>query len=245
MGLSSNSLIHLTNKKSALKGILTDNFRVKYCAEEIEIRGAKTIRGAFPMVCFCDIPLSEIKNHIEKYGHYGIGLKKSWSEKKSLNPVLYIERNSTLGERVHHVISTLLKGKKISDTDETVTALADLARYMKNYEGDLTRKGKIIKNYRFSDEREWRYVLPPSEGRIMYTMSDYNKPGKKAIINDNIKDKRLTFELNDINYIIVKKEDEISEIIALLKKVKGKYSLDEVDRLMTRIITTEQIIHDF
>ena len=34
----------------------------------------------------------------------------------------------------------------------------DILRYMKPYRGDLERRGKLIKNYVFYDEFEWRYV---------------------------------------------------------------------------------------
>ncbi len=76
MALSSNSLIHLTQKKEALIGILENNFKIKYCYEIINTSSGK-INAAFPMVSFCDIPLSQIKEHINKYGSYGIGLKKN------------------------------------------------------------------------------------------------------------------------------------------------------------------------
>ena len=35
MGLSSNSIIHFTDEKDYLKGILTNNFKIKYCAETL------------------------------------------------------------------------------------------------------------------------------------------------------------------------------------------------------------------
>ena len=36
MSLSSNTLIHLTNKKEALIGILKEGFRIKYCLEHLK-----------------------------------------------------------------------------------------------------------------------------------------------------------------------------------------------------------------
>jgi hypothetical protein len=99
MGISTNAVIHFTNKIERLRGILTEGFKVKYCLEKNYVKGGQ-ISAAVPMVSFCDLPLSEIKNHILKYGSYGIGLKKSWALTNGLNPVLYIDRNSDLGGNI-------------------------------------------------------------------------------------------------------------------------------------------------
>jgi hypothetical protein len=47
------------------------------------------------MISFCDIPLKTVAQY-NKYGSYGIGLKKEWGIKNKLNPILYMEKNSTL-----------------------------------------------------------------------------------------------------------------------------------------------------
>lgn len=31
---------------------------------------------SLPMICFCDMPLSNISDHVEVYGHYAIGFNK-------------------------------------------------------------------------------------------------------------------------------------------------------------------------
>src|SRR4029078_6474070 len=95
MALSSNSIIHFTELKDSLKGILKENFKVSYCLENTII-GNSLSSYAVPMVSFCDIPLSEIKQNITKYGKYGIGLTKACAEEKKLNPVLYVEKDSFL-----------------------------------------------------------------------------------------------------------------------------------------------------
>ncbi|MFN5984558.1 MAG: abortive infection system antitoxin AbiGi family protein [Fluviicola sp.] len=249
MGLSSNSLIHFTKDINLLKGILKDNFRLKYCFENVYTE-KNIYRGGIPMVSFCDIPLSEIKEHISKYGCYGIGLTKEWGIKNKLNPVLYLEENSYLAQNfLEKIFETVLTDKGFDKTDENKIALADIFRYIKNYQADLERNGEKIENYRFSDEREWRYCPPlnimhdnpfmisKSKEKVLDKIDDYNK---------NISKLKLNFSPNDITYIIIKSESEISEIIRFLEDSKGNsYSYNEVKRLTTRIITTDQIMSDF
>ena len=88
MSLSANTLIHFTKDKDVLKKILEENFKVFNCRENILLGGiAKSFH--IPMVSFCDIPLSQVKEHIEKYGTYGLGMTKEWGVEKGLNPVFY------------------------------------------------------------------------------------------------------------------------------------------------------------
>lgn len=75
--LSANTLIHFTRSKENLKKILEENFRIYNCRESV-ILGGKPSEFYVPMVSFCDLPLSEVKDHISKYGNYGIGMTKAW-----------------------------------------------------------------------------------------------------------------------------------------------------------------------
>ena len=244
MALSSNSVIHFTDKKESLHGILLNNFKLSYCIEEL-ILDDKPISFAVPIVSFCDIPLSEIKNHIDKYGHYGLGLTKNWAIKKKLNPVLYMQTNSQLSASYRRVYLKYILDphKTIVDLDETEKSIVDILRYIKNYQNDLKRGQELYKNYRFSDEREWRYALDYNESaRFIYSLNGFNKDEQ----NKSLESYRLEFEPNDIKYVIIQDESEISEFIEVLKSAKGKsYSYQDVERLLTRIITTKQIMEDF
>lgn len=95
METSHSSLFHFTDDFFSLEGILFNKFYPSYCKELIYYK-ERTEYVVVPMISFCDIPLSSIKNL--KYGEYGIGLSKEWAIAKRLNPVLYIERNSLLAE---------------------------------------------------------------------------------------------------------------------------------------------------
>lgn len=244
MGLSSNSIIHFTNTKDALKGILTDNFKLTYCNENV-ILGKKPISFSVPMVSFCDIPLSEVKVHISKYGTYGIGLTKEWAERQKLNPVLYVEKDSLLSRSYLTVYKEYLvdSGKSIENLDLKEKSIVDILRYIKNYQNDLVRGDQVFNNYRFSDEREWRYVLDFEEkAQLIYASKNFNKTAANKTLNNY----RLEFEPNDIKYVIIQSENEITEFLELLRTTKGKtYTYQDVERLMTRLITTEQIVEDF
>jgi hypothetical protein len=193
------------------------------------------------MVCFCDIPLSEIKDHMSKYGNYGLGMTKEWGLRNRLNPVLYLEKNSLLTKSF---ILSQVRLTQPSHEDElgATKALLDIFRYVKNYEG---YRGKPTPNYRFYDEREWRYVPPYTSDFPMLLYALRPDPDAKAAADAKLADIRLKFESEDIRYIIINDDTEISEFVNHLNDVKGgKYSSKDIERLTTRILTSDQIMTD-
>ena len=155
--ISANTLFHFTSDDNLL-GILSDEFIPRYCVEWQFYR-ERPMRRAIPMVCFCDIPLSQIGKHMRYYGRYGIGMKKSWAMEHKLNPVLYMERRSALA----HTFDKLLAENfsRLGNPEEVDWKIRDAAvylmSYMKPYSGDQVRNGKTERR-RFYDEREWRFV---------------------------------------------------------------------------------------
>ena len=62
---------------------------------------------AIPVVCFCDIPLSRISDHIGFYGNFGIGLTKEWAMSNGLNPLLYVSSTSSFTTPFSEVMSAV------------------------------------------------------------------------------------------------------------------------------------------
>ncbi len=83
MALHPSILFHFTKSFDNLKAILLEAFKPSYANETI--RGKKKDGSEFvkefavPIASFCDLRVSELQEHIENYGSFGIGLTKEWA----------------------------------------------------------------------------------------------------------------------------------------------------------------------
>jgi hypothetical protein len=234
MSLSSNSLFHFTKTKESLFGILKEGFRVRYCPEDMIIGNLeRTI--AIPMVCFCDIPLGESKIHRQIYGDCGIGLKKQWAIENGLNPVLYIEKESEISDYFNVVYKHLSNsGMSAQINHELKDSLLNIFSYIKNYENYYDYNQKFYLNYRFYDEREWRYTPSIAEAEPAFTRSIGLIESKQNKI-DHL---RLKFSFEDLSYIILNNKCEKEDLIRLLKAI---YNDLEVEQITPNIFTIEEI----
>ena len=85
--LSANSLFHFTSSFDNIISILKNEFWPNY---NLECLFNSQLEIGVPMVSFCDIPLSQVKNHSKYYGKYAIGMNKEWGTENSINPVFYL-----------------------------------------------------------------------------------------------------------------------------------------------------------
>jgi len=190
--------------------------------------------------------------HIETYGKYGLGMTKEWGIRKGLNPVIYFNKNSSMANKLSVVTNGLVR-----DTGPTTQAFREIMAYIKPYEGILyIGDGYDVVdaiNVRFYDEHEWRYVPDRnvmSRNKIESSVPEaiYRQPGNLADANKKLEtdETRLSFDADDIKYIIIEEERQINEMIRKLRRIKGsRYDRDTVDRLASRIITVKQIENDF
>lgn len=249
MGLSSNTILHTTDKKGIL-GILENlHFKPTYCNENI-LAGKNRINAAFPMVSFSDFPVSELKYRFS-YGRYGIGLSKAWARREKLNPVLYVEKRSQLADDYYKQFISIQTALDENRLDMAWKKGAyNLLSFMKNYQGHLKIDRLKIddKNYRFSDEREWRFVpsrkvLEENKIAFYYEGDFYEK--NKVKCNAKLRPLKLPFSFADINYIIVDKESEIEEIIGKINSFHPDLTSPEANKICSRIISMTRIKNDF
>lgn len=245
MAISTNSIIHYTDSIETLELILKEGFKIKYCLEKLNLdTGSST--AAHPMISFCDIPLSDSRQHFDAYGKYGIGLTKDWAVRNGVNPVLYIDHNSLFAKSLHELIKERRK-KDTNLTPEQGDQILQIKSYAKNYSGHLKRKSVDNPNYKFYDEREWRLVPNGSDinNAAFSLIPDYYRKNKDSY-NEKIANCRFTFKSTDISYIIVEQTFEIPKIINFLRiDYAEKCTAKELDILFSKICSTEQIIADY
>lgn len=252
--ISSNSLFHFTQKKEYLISILEQTFVPRYCFEQIKLSDKLERAGfesAIPMVCFCDISLSQINNHIKMYGSYGLGMTKEWGIRKKLNPIIYVNPNSNISESVSELAENIYQAldKHCSEITKNISdEYVNLVNFLKPYEGNFKRGNKIHKDLRFYNEREWRYIPKIDFDSIVkknLSKEEFLNPEILKNENQKLYEYRLGFKPSDIKYIFVKNENEIHPMMEQLRNIKSKFSRKEIDVLTSKIITTEQIKEDF
>ena len=204
------------------------------------------LRLAIPMVCFCDIPLSQISEHTLKYGEYAIGIKKDWAISQGVSPILYVHDKSLILNTVLSEIKAVSEDVLANPEGESslrMKKFIDTVCMMKPYEGFDERIGKSIRYY---DEREWRYV--PSREKdnqfIYLTESVFREEGVREKVNSENEKYGVEFNPDVINYLIVANEDDVLRLKREIETIKGAYPYNSVQLLMTRIISMERIRED-
>jgi len=248
--ISSNTLFHFTTKIDYLKEILKNNFTPRISIETISVEDDE-VSYAYPMKCFCDIPLSQVNNHMNIYGKYSIGLTKEWAIQNKISPVIYFCKDSPTITGIIELFELL---NDTETSDEKKAKLFSLFLFAKQYEGKFYRNGSFLKNkVRFYNEREWRHIpefklLHKLNFEVFLTGKDCYEESKIKKTNDDISaldNLKLRFEPKDVKYIVVEREEEILEIVDVLRNSKRHYSFEDVQILTTRIITSRQIDEDF
>jgi hypothetical protein len=250
VAVSSNVLTHFTNKIENLENILTNNFIPKLCKENCDFFPGGTRERLIPMVCFCDIPLHLIHEHISDYGSYGLGLSKTWGINNGLNPIVYLEKETLLSKSFGEIFDNL---PEVSDTliERNARILENFWKIfclLKPYQGI----GKFGKEKIFYEENEWRYI-PKSlhknnpDGEIigLNLFNDECTDSERNKIENILKEEPLKFDPGDIRYIFIDNESERMEIIEMVKRIKSpKYSLQQIDILCSKIISYDQFGKD-
>lgn len=248
--LSANTLFNFSSRPAYFYGKLESGFIPRFNMEDLSMFASKqdmTFKNAFPMTCFCDIPIAQLKDHTGKYGKYGIGLTKEWGIKNGLNPVLYISsNNSQIISQLKGALITLKSveengGKDIKEKIHSIqNNLYHVLRYFKPYQGIQDTKPLT-----FYDEKEWRYLPEANHEHDYFYLAEegFNNEDCKKEANDDMTVKKIEFTCDDIKFLVVPAKSDVQSLVNFLQGHK-KYKSACID-LIRRIITIEEIEHDF
>lgn len=275
--VSSESLFHFTRKKESLLGILQNGFRMSYSFEDFDeetshfdddnyvplarILGSEEPRWgiAIPMICFCDIPLHQTKEHRDYYGEYCIGLdKRAFFEqyRAVINPVFYYYEESWTKDILPKLVYLKKKLGKQEGCEESKHSnfyhemlfyIREIISLSKPYSGkDINGKDK-----RFYDEREWRITFNLDEMEkapdLIYGLliDDYKKDQLNQSLSNNYLILNERTAKNVISHIIVPEEKDITEVTKLIErsdKIMGhKVSAEDKCILIEKISSFQQL----
>ena len=275
--IKSNSLFHFTPKEEYLLDILENGFWPRYCSEDSDWLIPKDFKNelekqeednlfisfiknliknnissiAYPMSCFCDIPLSKITAHTDFYGGFGLGMTKEWGIRKGLNPIFYLSDNSIIPNLIQ---SFLLKTvpidfwKSIQSEKTNQNTIIQLMKFLKPLSGKMKVNGKeVTKN--FDEECEWRYAPASDENNLFPNfLPNFLANNNEELQDSNIVTKKvasLNFEPSDIKYIFVPEDSNIPTIINKINTIFTNYPEHERLLLLSKVISLDTIRKDF
>ncbi len=220
------SLFHYTRLDN-LKPILEKGLIPNFC-KELDVLNPGNIIG-IPMVSFCDIPLGRAAKFQKNYGRHAIGFTKEWGIKNGLSPIMY---------------STDVSIKSFQGASKSAIA------YIKPMKGSV--KDAHHNNY---EENEWRHTVSDKnvawfDDEVSYNRWRGDPKKKKPKPSKELQGHVLTFEIKDINFILIEQDNQIHKFIHCIKHLKyfggmkRNLSPEEKNLLISRVISMERINKD-
>lgn len=234
----SDNLFHFTNSLDILKLIIEKGIQPRFCLEDIEWLGFQGMNHiAYPMSCFCDIPLSRISDHTDFYGNYGLGLTKEWRQKNNLNPVVYCTPDGHIQSLAKYLLNMDFDKSDVGLKEEDMHIFHFISLIKPTYGKMVTSGGTIEKE--FYQENEWRYV--PSVDKFI---PEARYEDQKEVANKEMEAHALEFTPQDIRYIFVKSDTDIPSLVDFINETLGHFPLKDLKILQSRIVSLETLSVD-
>jgi hypothetical protein len=239
----SSTLFHFTKSLDILKNILDKGFFPRYSLEDISWL-VEEKRVAYPMVCFCDIPISRLTEHVDFYGYYGLGMTRDWGLVNGLNPITYLSYTSPLAESLRKSTRTIMRAKAKENKPEYLVDLRRILAFSKPLTGTIVINGKPVEK-EFYQESEWRFLATTADIPEFLLEAKYSKPDELSNRNEKAASLcPLKFSPPDIKYIFVKSDTDIPDLVNYINVALDRYPSAQLKVLATRILSLEQIEKD-
>lgn len=239
------SLFHFTKSLDVLQSILQDGFWPRYCLEDVQWqRHAGHEFVAFPMVCFCDIPISRIDEHVGFYGSYGIGLTKQWGIRNNLNPVIYFSGDNPVHQAIKSLTGLVNSLKVKEEKDAGFRHVRYLLAHSKPVTGRMIVGGQPLFK-EFYQETEWRFVPQHQDVEGHLLQKEFDNPieleKRNAITSEKC---RLKITPSDVRYIFVPTDADIPLIMNFLQTHLDHLPNADLKVLMSRVTSLESVSSD-
>ncbi len=212
-------IFHYTTSVDYLRDILTDGFWPRFCVEEFDWLLGPSTYIAFPMVCFCDIPIPAATCHRARYGYYAVAMSKIWAI-NDLNPVWYIH----VGSSIRGHLEDLLSQTPPATLNGIPASIKPLLPFLKKTVGSQRDRGPIphpgeLEIVSFEDELEWRHT-PPS------LANNWKIGSTREIVTDSdhelSRGHRLIIKHADIDTVYVQTDAERDSLLTEFATLDGK-----------------------
>ena len=252
---SANALFHFKDKREFIEQILKEGrISPRYVVEDMNYLKFPLFNElAMPMICFCDIKLHSIINHVDFYGNFGIGFNKKWVIEKGIQPLHYLNDYSNFTKDFQKELQTLISDKHPLP-DENKDYIFKKLSYIKPIFGEMWdyRLEKNVSKI-FHDENEWRYVpdLINEYGFKPFIASGNKEPIDNTNYRNRLnsalnlkKELSLDFSIEDIKYLFVRDNEERIKLISyIFSELDNSETINRL--LISKIQTIEEIREDY
>jgi hypothetical protein len=240
----SSTLFHFTKSIDAVQSILLNGFVPFYSLEDMSWLGSSRQKFfGFPIVCFCDIPIGRITDHVGFYGSYGLGMSRDWALRNGINPIAYYSQASPICHEFLEALRGAQDMKTKDPNDKTRDCLHTMLAYAKPVSGTIIVQGShVLKDFYL--ENEWRYV--PMKPKLLYPIhrTDMDDPAQCTALNKKAEKESLKFIPADVRYIFVKQDADIPPLINYINDNLQNYSAVDLKILMSRVTSLEHLEKD-
>lgn len=203
-------------------------------------------------------------SHTDLYGRYALAFSKQWGEENKVQPIHYMSLKGGIVTRFSNMINEALLKDDFSDiiSDWLLNwiclfkPLRGTMRHRLIMEDDRKIECEFFKN--FHDEHEWRFI--PFDISINGQLFDCLITNEEIIrsddiilsMNNAIEEERcdkmwLSFNYDDIRYIIVPDNFGRREVVEFVQSLPREMFAEEIQRamLISKILVLDEIKRDF
>jgi hypothetical protein len=239
---SANSLFRFFDKPQYLfQALKKTALFPRYYPENVDYLKIEFKQIAYPMICFCDINIHRLGEHLDLYGKYGIAFSKTWGIGEGIQPLQYINHNSVLRKDFSSAFESAMK----SEGDDLLSNyLLTQMYYMKPIVGTMPRNSEDISR-NFTDEKEWRYIPDVTTIDLPQVITE-DSIASIGVLNETISNYDscwLKFEAGNVKYIILQDSEELDELCSVLDE---SIEDDNIKRkLISKVIIWDEAKEDF